>query len=354
MVTTAVETRVLEGFDDPGFGRNRWGKLLADSDAETVYVTWEFQRSWWETLGRGQLLLIVAERDDQPVALAPFYWESGMIYFVGSSFELDCLDFVGDISDPEVLDALLETAREHVAKFLGFQFYFVPDGSHTGQRLKQAAARLGLSCYEEDTMAAPVLDLVGQPEFAQAATQKDSLMRYERLLRREASLEVRHMRDGEAILPHLDEFFQQHVARWDGRGNPSRFLYAKTREFFERLTQVAAGSGLLRFMRIDWCGRPIAFHYGYCHRSRYFWGVPSFAVDLARYSPGQILLRQLLLAAIEERASVFDFGTGDQAFKKRFATQINQVRTWGLYPSSRRLSSLTNTHEPASREDERL
>ena len=61
------------------------------------------------------------------------------------------------------------------------------------------------------------------------------------------------------------------------------------------------------------------------------WYKPSFAIDLARHSPGEALLRQLLLAAIEEKACAFDFGLGEEAFKSRFATGIRYVRNWGLY-----------------------
>ena len=329
MRTGAVRTQLVKGFDDPALGPEQWNRLLGDRDL--VYMTWQCQRAWWETLGRGELLLITAERDGEVVALAPFFTEARMVYFLGSSFELDYLDFLGDISDPDVLDALLETARDCVPGLRGFVFYFVPDATGTGERLQAAARRLGLSCYCEDEMPAPALDLAGQsPELA----EKKSLARYERRLRRQGEVEVRHLRDGEAILPQLDELVAQHTARWEGRGNPSRFLYPKSRAFFERLTCLAGRTDWLRFTRIDWEGRPIAFHYGLCFRGRFFWGTPAFALDVARYSPGQVLLRQLLLAAIREGVNTFDFGTGAAPFKLRFATKVALVRTWGLYPTS--------------------
>ena len=92
--------------------------------------------------------------------------------------------------------------------------------------------------------------------------------------------------------------------------------------------------GWLRFTCITWNDRPIAYHFGLCYRGRYLFGIPSFAIDLARYSPGEVLLRQLLIAAIEEGAHTFDFGIGDEAYKYRFATDVVQLRTWGLYPQS--------------------
>ena len=81
---TSVKTRVLRGFDDPAFGPERWEELLRAGDTDVVFLTWHWQRSWWETLGRGELLLIAGERNGQVVALAPFYADSGMIFFVGS------------------------------------------------------------------------------------------------------------------------------------------------------------------------------------------------------------------------------------------------------------------------------
>ena len=60
-------------------------------------------------------------------------------------------------------------------------------------------------------------------------------------------------------------------------------------------------------------------------------GILGFDPDLARHSPGEVLLRQLLMAALAEGAHTFDFGLGDEAFKARFATRINRVRNRGLY-----------------------
>ena len=72
----------------------------------------------------------------------------------------DQLDLIGDGSDPQVLDALLTTARDcGPATSKAFRFYFVPDDSPTGKRLQEAAARLGLVCHDEGELPSPVLDI---------------------------------------------------------------------------------------------------------------------------------------------------------------------------------------------------
>jgi len=271
-------------------------------------------------------------RGEEVIALAPLYTDGGMIFLVGSAFESDYLGFIGDVRDPEILDLVLDSARQHISHFLGFRFYFVPDSAGLREPLAAAARRLGMDCYEEDNMPAPIIDLAGQGDVALEAASGKRVLKRERYFSRDASFEVHHVRDGNAILPQLEAFFQQHIQRWAGGDIPSRFVEPEARQLIERFTERAADTGWLRFTRINWQGRPIAFHYGYCYRKRFFWGIPSFDIELANRSPGQIMIRQLLLAAIEEGARVFDLGTGDQPFKVQLATEVNRVRTWGLYP----------------------
>jgi CelD/BcsL family acetyltransferase involved in cellulose biosynthesis len=182
------------------------------------------------------------------------------------------------------------------------------------------------------------MDIAGQPDIARAAVNKKGLRKLERYFRQQGALEARQFQDGEEILPQLQEFFAQHTSRWGltSYRNPSKgtnFLNPAPRAFIERLTRTAAHTGWLRFTRLDWVGRPIAFEFGYCYRGTYFGSTSSFAIDLARHSPGQVLLRQLLLAAIAEGVSTYDFGIGDQAYKLRFATRLNYMRSWALYPT---------------------
>jgi CelD/BcsL family acetyltransferase involved in cellulose biosynthesis len=332
MNSLKLTTRILAGFDDPSFGSADWARLLDTGSTNRVFLTWPYLRAWWESFGRGDLLLIVAERGDQVVALAPLFHEAGMIYFVGSGGS-DYLDFVGRVDDPAVLGALLDAARACPPRFLGFRFYLVPDASPTGTSLREAAQSLDLECYDEGELVAPVLDMNGLGDPGMQATRKTSLMRHERFFQTRGRLEVRHFHKSEEILPQLPEFFGQHVARWAGTPFPSLFTEPAQCQFYERLTLALCTADWLRFTRIDWESRPIAFHFGFSYRGSYLWYKPSFAIELARRSPGEVLLRQLLIAALNERVREFDFGIGDEAFKRRFATRAPLVRTWGLYPA---------------------
>jgi CelD/BcsL family acetyltransferase involved in cellulose biosynthesis len=325
-----ITTRVLRGFDDPTFGPADWERLLATGRSDVVFLTWHWQKAWWESFGRGELLLVVAERDGAVVALAPCFAEAGMVYFVGSGGS-DYLDFVGDIGSPEILDALLLEAKRRVGGFIGFVFYHVPERSHTAAHLQAAAVRLGWRCFEEGSQPAPAMDLGENGANAIAAANKQSLVRADRSFSRDGHLKVEHETRAEKILPHLDEFFAQHIGRWAATTSPSLFNDDVQQQFYRRLVRTAGETGWLRFTRLEWQGRAIAFHLGFCRRGNFLWYKPSFAFDLAERSPGTVLLRHLLLRGVEEKADTFDFGLGDEAFKSRFATRVDVVRNWGLY-----------------------
>ena len=324
-----LTTRVLSGFEDSCFGEEGWQNLLKSGDTNCVNLTWQWQRSWWKSFGKGKLLLVLASIDNTPVALAPLFTNEGMVY---NLFPEDILDFIGDISKPYVLDSLLNTARSSVDNFAGFRFYFISGTSRTNVLLQEAAIRLNLQCYYEGSIPCPFLDIESDPDKALDIARKKSLRRHENYFKREGNLEILHFNTEEKILPHLQDFFEQHIQRRSVTEAPSIFLNTHQRDYYVKLTKEISQTGWLRFTRINWKGKAIAFHFGLCYEGRYLFGIPSFEIELAEHSPGEVLLRQLLLAAISEGATTFDFGLGDESYKYRFSTGVNHLQTLGLYP----------------------
>src|SRR5437762_1032657 len=108
-MVSQITTHILEGFDDPIFGRTQWDRLLDETNTNFISLTWLCQRMSWERHRRGDLLLIAVKRDGRFVALAPFYAHENTVFFVATD-NSDYVDFIGDIGDPEVLDAILQAA----------------------------------------------------------------------------------------------------------------------------------------------------------------------------------------------------------------------------------------------------
>jgi CelD/BcsL family acetyltransferase involved in cellulose biosynthesis len=327
---SSIQTHILTGFDDPRIGPEEWSRLLATGDTDVIFLTHEWCRSWWETLGRGKLLLIAAERDGRIVALAPLFAIDGMIFFAGAGVS-DYLDFIGEIDSPGTLRALLETARGQVPDFCGFRFHHVPERSRTSSLLRGAAAELGLEFHFVTRIAAVEIDLAQQAEAVRAAIDRRMRRREDRL-RREGNLVIRQETDAAVIRGLLSRFYPLHIARWKDDANGGPFAIPAQRNFLETFIASAGEHGWNRFLWMEWNGEFLGATVDWYYRGAHFSGPWCFSPEHAKFSPGQVLLRQSVFAAFDAGLHTLDLGTGDQPYKLRLPSRTKKCETWGLYP----------------------
>ncbi len=325
-----VRTRVVTDFLDPQLDCKTWQQLLARGETNTIFQTWHWARAWWESVGEGRLRLILAERAGELVALAPLYLHNGMIYLLGSG-ESDYLDFIGDTSDPEILIALLATAREAGPRFLGFEFFLVPATSRTGSRLQNVAGRLGLECLARREMPAVEVDLAEHCAEVTAKINR-SMLKREEFFRRRGVLEIKQTGEIAEIRRFLPEFYAQHVARWQRKNEPSPFNNPLQRAFLERFLEIACDTDWIRFLAIQLDGCSLAFEFAWYYENTHYSAPWCFAVEQANHSPGHVLLRNSLAYAMRVGLRKYDLGIGDQPYKMRLPTRIKSCQSWGLYP----------------------
>ena len=87
----------------------------------------------------------------------------------------------------------------------------------------------------------------------------------------------------EDVVPHLDDFFDQHVARWAGTRHPACSRTPPSGPSTVHLAAEATAGG---------CGSPgssgtagpVASHFGFCHAGRYLWYKPTFDIE-----PGSVV-----------------------------------------------------------------
>jgi CelD/BcsL family acetyltransferase involved in cellulose biosynthesis len=327
-----VKTEIipLEGFNDRRCAALQWNNLLRSSATDTVFLTREWQESWWQSFDRSGLLLLAVYANDELKGIAPFFAEEGMVYLVGSGGS-DYLDFVGQVINQDTFVAILKAVLGVVPDLVGIRLYHIPERSPTGRFLQEAAARLSWSCRSEGKQFAPAADLL--PDAVKTMVAKKSLVRHERFFTRGGDFGVTHFSSAPEISARLNGFFHQHIRRWVATPSPSLFKHHRQQEFYRTLVGPGCDAGWLRFSEIRWKDRTIAYHFGFNYHGTFMWYKPSFEVDLARHSPGEVLLRHLLVEAKREGAHTFDFGLGEEPFKRRFANRYECVRDWGLYPA---------------------
>ena len=328
-----IHFRCMEGFYDPRITPEIWNKLLGNSSTDVIFLTWQWQRAWWDVFGRGELLLIVAERDGQPITIAPLYADEGMIFFVGSGCS-DFLNFIGDVSDPYVVGEILALAVRMTPQFVGLRFYHVSIESALSETLEQVSEQQGWAFYNEGEMNAPIMEMLKFPAETLKATQKRKIVRAENWFIANGELKTEHFHTKEDILPHLVPFFEQDIITRDGTSAPSPFISPINQLFFQHIIEYLSETGWLRFTCLLWNDSVISYHFGFNYKGSYLDYKASYDKRFAKHSPGIVLLKRMLLYAINEQAHTYDFLLGEEDFKNRFATNKRQVRNWGLYPQS--------------------
>lgn len=327
---SAIRTRILSGFDDPACTPDCWQALLRRGPSSVVYLTWEWQRAWWETHGEGRLLLVAVERERRVIALAPLYALDSGIYFVGAG-EAEYTDFIGDCLDAEVLTAMISTARDAVDGLEDMRFHLLPATTPTLPLLAEAAKRLGLELVFHREFPAAEIDLEADAEAVRGAVSR-SILEKENYFRRHGELKVRTLSDVAQIRPLLPEFFAQHVKRWTRKDHPSEFVEAKHRNFLERFLELAAGTGWVRYLQIDFNGKFLAGEFAWHYDGTHYAGPWCFDVALANHSPGRVLLRHSILAALAAGLKRYDFGGGEPDPNFRLPLRMKTCQVWGLYP----------------------
>jgi CelD/BcsL family acetyltransferase involved in cellulose biosynthesis len=291
--------------------RRRWEALSEDPPLRSPFLSWEF------ALAIGQV------RDDARVAVV----EDGVELCGFLAFQAGA-DHVGGPVGATIGDA---------------QAFIGPAGWDFDPRLVVEAA--GLSCWRFDHLVvsqapfepyhhhrhrSPVVDLHGgYDSFLEEvrAHSRDLLAqvgRRRRKLEREVGpvvCEWQSVRpdDDMALLQRWKSEQYTRTGVWDRFAQPwiAEALGALAR------TESRSCTGVLTVLRAG--DRLAAAHFGLLGRDRLSWWFPAYDPDLGRYSPGLILLLDLITHAAERGVGMVDLGRGEHDYKLRFTSRHYEV-----------------------------
>lgn len=299
-----------------------WDSLLQQSDTNTVFLSGAWLTAVLKARASADKILApVIHRDGGLVSAAAFVSRNGLVEFLGTG-PCDYLDLLvhRNLTSDEKLQckrALLIAAAEATPGFRCFLLRNVPGNSTTVDQLEAS----GLFVTPFRQTPAPAMEMSA----AEEALKKKSIRRHFNKLSKMGELASQTFSDAEAVEPMLEEFFAQHIARWEGTPSPSLFLDPENKAIFRSLARELGEAGTLRFTQIRLDGRLIAAHFGAMYNGVFTWYKPTYDPELGRLSPGEVLLKTLIEQAQNEHASEFDFTIGDEAFKSRFATLTRSV-----------------------------
>jgi CelD/BcsL family acetyltransferase involved in cellulose biosynthesis len=332
--------------DESGFDglKGEWNELLKRSRFDTIFLTWEWQTTWWQHLGRnrGPLYILAGRDGDRLVAIIPMYAQedTGLV-----------LQIVGCIEVSDYLDLIIEAGREEEVYAAFLEWLQGPDApkwasvdlcnqpgvslSHT--RLPELAQAAG---YRTEVFQEDVCPIITLPQPGENGTdaawdayletldkkERHEIRRKLRRLEREApDAEVRFVSDGPDVAAAVDAFIGLHR---NSRSDKHAFMTPEMQAYFRAIALVAAERNWLQLSFLDIGGKPVASYFCFDYGTETAHGGPGCDVlvynsgydpaSVPQLSPGWVLLGRVIEHAISLGRRHFDFLQGDEDYKHRF------------------------------------
>jgi CelD/BcsL family acetyltransferase involved in cellulose biosynthesis len=298
-----------------------WRALCAEGPNDEPFYRPEFIAAWVRAFAPDKRLVVVtARKGGQLRAVLPLVERWGSLrglpvrMLAGAANVHSCrFDVIRGLVDAdEAVELVWRMLRERGGWDV-IELREVPHGG-AGAGLLKAAARDGRPTGRWGVGASPYLPL-GEATgtegealdrlLAQTAKKfRKSLSRSYRQLSEAQALTLTCIREAEAA---LESFYRLEGAGWKGRKGTAIACDGRTRRFYDGLAQAAAREGYFALYALEWGGRAVAMQYCLSDRERCYLLKPTYDETLRKYSPGQLITREVLRDCLARGVTEYDF-----------------------------------------------
>jgi CelD/BcsL family acetyltransferase involved in cellulose biosynthesis len=309
-----------------------WNALLRQSATDSLFLSWEWQSAWWQTLGGGKACLITF-RDDHGalVGIAPMYWEDAegggvALSQIGCSVS-DYLDvMIAKGNEDAVYAALLDTlTRADFPHWDVSNFCNLPESSLTNTRYKSMAQARGMKTDWRVQTVSPFIPLPATWEEYLATLDKKQRHEVRRKLRRIDEIPTRWytIDRAEDIDVAVKDFAVLHRLSSADKG---AFMTAAMEAFFLEICRRLLPCNWLQLQFLEVEGVRAATMLNFIYDNRVLVYNSGYNPEkYGQFSPGIILNARSIQDAIAAKRTIFDFLRGDEEYKYRFGAQNTNV-----------------------------
>lgn len=315
-----------------------WRRLAERCEHARIFQSPDWCLAWWRVVAEDSgrhALAIVQVRDDtgELLGLAPLMVETNngrrTLCFLSHPYA----DYHDVLYPRARRDAVLTTLWRAVVRECDdwdtLALTEIPTGSPTAAWLGREAAESeqGMSIAAS---VCPAIDLTDDAA-VRRATDKYEYRSKARKLAATGPLTCTHLWDPHTVRYLFPEFRDMHLTQWEGREDVvGGFDDEAVTDFFVAIIDALASRGELVLTRLSVGERALAYYLGMLDRRHYRAYRTAFDVSLASYSPGGVLLRQMVLDFRAARYQSFDFMRGNYTYKRRFASTESRNMTFRL------------------------
>lgn len=156
--------------------------------------------------------------------------------------------------------------------------------------------------------------------------------RKQRKLKKQGNISFKIVKNDQEIKHFLDEMIVQKSRSYTEMGVPVLFNKPGYRDFFKTMTEKHIHDGFVHMSALTLNGRILAVHWGLLYKKRFYHLFPSYEKsELTKFSPGNLLLWNLLEWCIENKIDIYDFTAGDESYKNHWSD--TELKLYDYYHS---------------------
>ena len=300
---------------------NEWESVLRDSPENTLFLTSQWQKVWWDTFGEGHTMCGFTYPEPNEISAIASLAKSGdTVSFIGSEDTFDYNDFlIRPGHEVGFYQTLLDCMEEQ--KFGMLRLVSLRETSPTLQILPDLARKHG---YTVEVKEEDVTSGIGLPstwdEYLSLLNKKNrhELRRKIRRMDSQTDWKWYSLSEPTEVNERLGEFIK--LMR-QSRPDKDEFMTPERERFFYNITQRMSELGLLQLYFLHMDGVTVAtslcFDYG---GSRLLYN-SGYDPEYAYYSVGLLLNAMCLKDAIEQGLTYFDFLRGPEPYKAHLGGQ---------------------------------
>jgi CelD/BcsL family acetyltransferase involved in cellulose biosynthesis len=322
---TDIRAEIINQFSGLEFLSGDWDRLWQVSPVREVFTQLPWNRSSWSTYGNcGPVCTPVIYRENEVIGILPLINNGRILRFIGTP-RSDYNDIL--CAETEAL-SVLETALSALMEVKSTWDYCCFENLPENSNLVKFHSRLNPRLQKRFKMIiqAPcptlLLPVDEKEQILASLMKKKSLKRHKNKLEKAGRLRFYHIEEREKIKKHLPLFFKQHMERRGKAGDRSLFYTEVAQNFYLQLIDELDPRRELRFAVLELDNRPVAYHFGFETGNKFIWYKPSFDVEFWKYSPGEVIIWNLLDYISQKNITEFDFTVGNEDFKTRFTNFV--------------------------------
>ncbi|PKF61445.1 cellulose biosynthesis protein CelD [Psychromonas sp. psych-6C06] len=325
-----------------------WDDLLVQSDADNLFLRWDWLNCWRKTSATPiSPYIVILKKDGHIVAIAPFYKQP---YRLVNGLKYNALRFAGDQgigseysnfivqrdnSEPlkkQCWQALLAYKKEWDFIWLTNIEQWTTGGKNLITSLN-SINELNFHQREIDFSATPLTSLNNDILPSLSKSLRTNIKQTQKYLSRQGEWQVSVTEDLSTLSDDLNTLFSLHNKRWQQAGLKGSFERRPAMaSFYQQFAQHALKTGWLRLLKLEVEGEIQAMQIGYVYNNRFLAIQEGFNPDFLA-GAGQVLRYFSFQKNLQEQIAEYDFLGVYSNHKRRWLAEKRQGCHVFIFPN---------------------